>query len=170
MKRAGIIVLTMVLIVAAGACRPKQPEGPASAAPKGIADFKSVPELKEVMGAMVEEFAESIWSVADEEKVPKDDEGWADLEHATIGLIETFKYLQISNLAKDKGDWQQHSSKLIEAAQAVRSSVQKKDVNAVLDTGYKLYDVCTACHKEYYPTPENARATFPKAAHSPVKS
>ena len=108
----------------------------------------SVPELKDVMEGMVEEFSEAIWNVGDPDLAPKNDEDWEHVEHATIGMIETAKFLMVSDLAKDKGDWAKHLQDLINANQTVLQTVKGKDVKAVFEAGNQLIEVCNACHKE----------------------
>ena len=79
-------------------------------------DFVSVPELKDVMDAMIMEQADVLWKVSGPEDAPRDDDGWHKIDHAAIAMIETAKFLQTGYLAKDQDEWGKRTNALIDAA------------------------------------------------------
>ncbi len=118
--------------------------------------FVSVPELKDVMCCMVEMFAETLWNTGVVEE-PKTDDDWLPIEHATIGLVETGRFIQKSHLAKNNEDWVQFSQAMIDAAMQARETVKQKDMEKVVAAGEKLLTTCESCHKKYFnPPPEQA--------------
>lgn len=115
------------------------------------ATWKSVPELQEVMDAMVLESAQALWNVGADEYVPKNEEDWHKLEHAAITLIETAKFIKISHLAKDNPDWPRDSDKFITMAEAMRKAVEEKNLEKLLAAGDALYEEsCLVCHNRYF--------------------
>lgn len=123
----------------------QQPAQPGKKVP-----FVSVPELKDVMDAMVMEDADMLWAVTGPEDAPKDDDGWRKLDHAAIGLIETSRFIMVSNLAKDQGEWQQKSQAMIDAATQARQAIKEKNADRLLEVGGVIEGSCTGCHKIYY--------------------
>jgi cytochrome c556 len=114
------------------------------------ATWKSVPELQDVMDAMVEVNAEALWNVAIEEQAPKTGEDWEKLDHAAITLIETGKFLKVSDLAKDNPDWPQDADRFIAQAQAARNAVKEKNLEQLLEAGNEINEACTGCHNKYF--------------------
>ena len=102
MKSLGITAIVSALLVLGCTSQtsqtPQQPQSQLTAEQKaenlknGLPEnFVSVPELKDVMDAMVMEQATILWSVSGPEDAPKDVDGWDKLDHAAIAMIETMK-------------------------------------------------------------------------------
>ena len=113
-------------------------------------DFVSVPELKDVMDAMVMEQADVLWKVSGPEDAPKDDDGWHKIDHAAIAMIETAKFLQTGYLSKDDDEWVTRTKALIEAATACRQGIKEKNADKLFEAGGQLEESCASCHKMYY--------------------
>ena len=114
------------------------------------ATWKSVPELQDVMDAMVEMGAETLWNAALDEHAPKTGEDWEKLDHAAITLIHAGKYIKTSHLALNNPDWPQDSDKFIAVAEAARKAVKDKDLKTLVSTGDELNEVCANCHNKYF--------------------
>jgi hypothetical protein len=113
-------------------------------------DFVSVPELKDVMDAMIMEQADVLWKVSGPEDAPKDDDGWHKIDHAAIAMIETAKFLQTGYLAKDQDEWLKRTNVLIDAANQARQSIKEKNADKLFEAGGAVEDACATCHKMYY--------------------
>jgi hypothetical protein len=135
--------------------QPQQPqlseEAKAANRAKGfVENFVSVPELQDVMNAMIMEQADLLWSVTGPEDAPKDVDGWLKLEHAAIAMAETMKFVQTSHLAKDQGEWKNRSEALIEAANQARAAIKSRNADKLLEVGGNIESSCSGCHKIYY--------------------
>jgi hypothetical protein len=117
----------------------------------GLAEnYVAVPELKDVMDAMIMEQADVLWSVSGPEDAPKDEDGWRKIDHAAIAMIETMKFLKKSHLTKDQGEWQTKSNQLIDAATKARQAIKEKNPDKLLEAGGDVEGACSSCHKLYY--------------------
>ena len=164
MKTLGTTVIVSALLLFGCASTPQTPQTPqqtpqpqlteeqkAENRKNGLPEnFVSVPELKDVMEAMVMEQATILWSVSGPQDAPKDVDGWNKLDHAAIAMIETMKFLQKSILTKDQGDWQTKSNVLIDAANKARATIKEKNADKLFDVGGELDEACAGCHKIYY--------------------
>jgi len=113
-------------------------------------NFVSVPELKDVMEAMVMEQAGTLWSVSGPEDAPKDVDGWTKLDHAAIAMIETMKFIQKSNLTKDQGEWLKKSNEVIDVSNKARTAIKEKNADKLFEVGGELDEACAGCHKIHY--------------------
>ena len=158
MKFAALTILsTLLLFGCAGT--PQQPEKPirkykplskelgANGLPK---DFVDVPELKDVMESMVMEQATVLWKITGSDDSPKTDEGWESLDHAAIAMIETAKFLRVSDLSKDDEEWPKRLDGLVAAANAARAAIKERNGDKLFDVGGQLEEACATCHKQYY--------------------
>lgn len=119
--------------------------------PDGLpVDFVDVPELKDVMDAMIMDQATILWSVTGPEDAPKDEDGWRAIDHAAIAMIETAKFLRISDLSKDDERWPQQLDELTNAVNGMRQAIKDKDPDKLFEVGGTLDEACTDCHKLYY--------------------
>jgi PBP1b-binding outer membrane lipoprotein LpoB len=149
MRLFGITLIVITLLLTGCSAAPEQKaEDKAPAGPP--ATFVSDPDLKDVMAAMIEMDAETIWNIGLDENAPKADEDWKKYEHAAIGLVQTSKLLMTSHLAKDQGKWKEESQKLVDTASVIRKAVNEKNRDAVIEAGNKMNDDCSSCHKLYF--------------------
>jgi PBP1b-binding outer membrane lipoprotein LpoB len=149
MRLFGITLIAVTLLLSNCSTAPEQKaETKAPAGPP--ATFVSDPDLKDVMAAMIEMDAETIWNIGLDENAPKTDEDWKKYEHAAIGLVQTSKLLMTSHLAKDQGKWKEESQKLVDTASVIRKAVNEKNRDAVIEAGNKMNDDCSSCHKLYF--------------------
>lgn len=144
--RRGLIFPTVLLCLVVLGC--SRQEGP---------PFKVIATVHEIMEGSVAPPAEVIWdsvsTVVDEkgihEHFPQNDVEWEIVEHAAIALAETSNLLMMEGRAKDTGDWRKYSQQLAVASMEAAEAARAKDTEQILETGEKIYDVCTACHNQY---------------------
>ena len=153
MRTIGLFV-AVTMLMAGCSSAPQQQEAhqaEASSTPGNYrATWKSVPELQDVMDAMVEVNAEILWNVAIEEKAPKNIDDWEALDHAAVTLIETGKFLKVSNLAKDNPDWPKDADTFIATVEAARAAVKQRNLEGLLRAGDFINEACSGCHNKYF--------------------
>jgi hypothetical protein len=149
MRIVGIASIVSALLLFGCSSGPQQQQA-AQQQPAGKKPFVSVPELKDVMNAMIMEQADMLWAVTGPEDAPKDDDGWRKLDYAAITMIETTKFYMISHLAKDQGEWQKQGQALIDAVTQAREAIKARDADKLLEVGGAMEGACSGCHKLYY--------------------
>lgn len=138
-------IVVLVSVIAVGCARQDPPP------------FKVIATLHEVMEGSVAPPSEVIWdsvsTIVDEkgihEHFPQNDVEWEIVEHAAIALAETSNLLMMEGRAKDTGDWRKFSQQLAETSMMAAEAARAKNTEQILETGEKIYDVCTACHMKY---------------------
>ena len=155
MRPVGLALIVSALLFGCANQAPQQPAQETAATPPQPGekkDFVSVPELNDLMEAIVQEDADLLWKITGKEDSPKptDDDGWKRLEHAAVGIIEAGRFIQVSPLAKDQGDWQKKTQVMIDVATTMRKQIQARDGDALFMSGGDLEESCSGCHKQYY--------------------
>lgn len=151
MRPLGLALTVTALFLLGCSSAPQQTAQQASQTPGNYrATWKSVPELQDVMDAMVEVNVEMLWNVGIEENAPKKDDDWHKLEHAAITLVETGKFIKSSHLAKDNPDWPKDADSFIASAEAARKAVQARNLEHLLTAGDALNEACLGCHNKYF--------------------
>ena len=137
------------------ACSPQKPAAPAAAPVKFNTDALPMPEL---MGHVVDPASFAYWKGSGTEETakgtkqlaPTTEEGWEALESAAATLIEAGNLLQLPTRPRaPEADWNKFAQQLTAEAVLAKAAAEKKDANGVYVEGAKLYQICTACHKEY---------------------
>ena len=145
-----ILLLALVLMPLAGCAQVSQPTQP---------PFKPVATVLDIMESLVGHMATdvfaSVGTIIDEkgttEIVPKDDEAWAEVRFAAMGLAETGNLLMFPSRAKDQDDWLTFSQQLVDRSVEAAKAAEAKNAAALLDAGGRIYETCTACHMKYIP-------------------
>ena len=114
MNTMRILLFGLAVLPLAGCAQGPQP---AEAPP-----FKPVASVLDIMESLVGHMATdvfaSVGTVIDEkgthEIVPKDDEAWAEVRFAAMGLAETGNLLMFPTRTKDQGDWLMFSQQLVD--------------------------------------------------------
>jgi hypothetical protein len=171
------VSLFVVSLFCASACRrqtepaPQQPE------------YTPTATVKDLMDAMVDPSADVVWdAVATEsgkdglvDRVPKNDEEWANVRHGAIRLVEAGNLLLMPGrhvarpgekseapgvelegeqmealIHKDWGAWLKRVKAFHEAGLAVLQSIDAKDPKALFDVGGQLEMACEGCHTQYW--------------------
>lgn len=145
------------------ACSPHKPAQPAAAAPSTPAKFNTDLPMDELMGHVVDPASFTYWKGSGEEVTsagtkdlsPTTQEGWESLESAAASLIEVGNMLQLPGRPRTpEGDWNRYAQQLTAEAVQGKAAAEKHDKQAVFTAGARIYQVCTACHKEYVIDPQ----------------
>ena len=158
LKRLFAIAACAVLLAA---CNQK----PAEPAPKFDTSSLDIPEFMDHVvdppsfaywkGSGTEETAQGTKQLA-----PTTEEGWAAVESGAAALIEAGNSLQLPGRAREipgyatKADWNKYAQQLTAEAVIAKAAAEKHDANGVYVEGAKLYQICTACHKQYKIDPD----------------
>ena len=165
MKRFVAVAFCAVLLAA---CAPKPATPVASGAPKFNTDLP----MNEFMGHVVDPAAFKYWAgsgteetaAGTKELAPTTEQGWEDLETAAAVLIEAGNALQLAARPRaPEADWNRYAQALSAQATLAKTAAFKKDKDGVYVEGAKIYQICTACHKQYVIDPELKANGFPKA-------
>jgi hypothetical protein len=119
--------------------------------------IKAVATLEEVMHGMVIPNAEIVWAASGsivtasgvEERRPKSDDEWTDVEASATTLTEAGNLLMMEGRAKDNGRWMERARALREAGAAVHKAAKAQDVDALFEKGGVLFEACQGCHFDY---------------------
>ena len=119
--------------------------------------FRVVTDLHHTMELILDPAADMIWSsagpviTADGEKdlSPTTDEGWHQLEQSAAVLTEAGNLLMLPGRALGD-DWVEYSRGLIDAGELALLAAQQQDKKALFDAGGQIYQVCLACHNQYW--------------------
>jgi hypothetical protein len=129
------------------------------AAPAGVAKFNvdALP-MPEFMGHVVDPASFAYWKGSGTEETgkgtkdlsPTTEEGWEAMESAAATLIEAGNALQLPGRARaPEADWYRFAQQLTAEAILAKAAAEKHDKEGTYSEGAKLYQICTACHKEY---------------------
>ena len=119
--------------------------------------------IPEFMGHVIDPASFAYWKGSGTEETaagtkqlaPTTEEGWEALESAAATLIEAGNMLQLPGRPREvpgyapKATWMKYAQQLSAEAVLAKAAAGKKDANGVYVEGAKLYEICTACHKEY---------------------
>jgi len=125
-----------------------QPASEAPTVPLGIS-------INAVMVGLVDHAAHSVWDAAAPGKEPKDDKGWAEVQHHAIQLAAAGSVIAMPGTGKSDAawvetpEWRRYSKDLEDTGVQAWKAAQNKDMKAIADSGDKLVAICEGCHKLY---------------------
>ena len=122
------------------------------------ASFESVHDVKETMRLVLDPAADIIWDSAGEiitadgvqDLAPTTDEGWLRVAHAAAVVAESGNLMMTPDRAVDQADWAEISRGLVRAGIRARDAAEAQDADALFVAGGHLYNVCVACHQQYW--------------------
>jgi hypothetical protein len=85
------------------------------------------------------------------EKPPADDATWDRVAANAVMLAESGNMLLTGTRDLAQPEWTQHARELVARAKVAADAAAKRDVDAVLEAGNGIYEVCEACHARYMP-------------------
>lgn len=183
MKRLITLAACAALLTA---CSPQKPAAPKAAATP--VKFNTDISMKEVMGDIVDPAAWAYWHASgtevtaqgEKDLAPVKDEDWIPVENAAGVLVEAGNLLQLPGRARaPEADWNKYAQQLTERAMAARVAAEKHDKKGVFDEGGRVYEVCTACHKQFVIDPQlkaqggpgtSTLAPFPKDVEKKIEA
>ena len=80
---------------------------------------------------------------------PTNEEEWERVLYGAKVITESASLLSIPSRSKNRNEWIVFAGLLEEVGQKAFDAAERKDVNALFDTGAELYQVCVACHQVY---------------------
>lgn len=119
--------------------------------------YQVVTNIHETMAWILDPAADVIWDSAgtiitaqgSEELAPTTDEGWAEVVNAAAVLSEAGNLLMMPGRAAGD-DWIEYSRGLVDAGQLALKAAQAQDSDALFDAGGRIFQVCKACHTQYW--------------------
>lgn len=136
-------------LIALAGCSPK-------AAPTQY-DTSSI-DMAELMAHVVDPAAFMVWrgsgievtKEGERDLSPTTEEGWKVVEDGAIMVAEAGNLLMLPNRPREPvADWNKYAKLMTQRALEAKAAAAAKDKQAVFDTGGRLYEVCTACHKQF---------------------
>lgn len=118
-------------------------------------------DINQLMNVVIAPQAEVFWNSAgtiinltgEHDLAPTTDEGWLATQSAAATIAETGNLLLTPQFAEGRGeDWIQFSKSLVEIGIEAEKAAADHDVEAILEVGGTMYNVCNACHQVYPPT------------------
>lgn len=145
-----LTIAVCALVAACGSAQP--PLEPSEQSP-----FKPVVDIHETMEWILEPAADVIWDSAgfiitaegERNLTPTTEEGWAAVLHAAVYLTEAGNLLMLPGRSAGE-DWNEYSRGLIAAGELAIDAALEKDGEALFDAGGRVYQVCRACHNQYW--------------------
>ena len=121
------------------------------------ADYQPVMDTRHTMLWILDPGADFIWDSAgaiitaagEEDLSPTTDEGWAEVARHAATLAESGNLLMLPGRSAG-ADWNQHASELIAAGTLALRAAEAQDSLALFAAGGEIYQVCLACHNQYW--------------------
>jgi hypothetical protein len=149
------LFLPLCAVVLAGCSSTGQEEPP----------LKPVADVKELMHAVVDPAADTVWgsvgTIIDEkgmeERYPKTDEEWDVVREASMALVESGNLLMLPGRRLGDGEqkideeWIRLCQALMDVSMEAVKAADARNKDAVFDVGADIYAVCTNCHQKYAP-------------------
>ncbi|MEP7349912.1 MAG: hypothetical protein ABI668_08185 [Sphingorhabdus sp.] len=141
------VVAVVALSIVTG-CSRKEPADPAA--------------IKALMTQKVQPVAVVYWNavqyISDEtgtrEIRPETDADWNRTIEAARSLKQLGEELKLPANAAGRGtDWQDFAQGLVDAAGQAEQAARSRSPEKVLEAGGTVYNVCSACHEVYMPSP-----------------
>jgi hypothetical protein len=128
-----------------------------SSVPEVQPPYQVVTNIHETMAWILDPAADVIWDSAgtiitaqgSEELAPTTAEGWAEVVNAAAVLSEAGNLLMMPGRAAGD-DWIEYSRGLVDAGQLALKAAQAQDSDALFDAGGRIFQVCKACHTQYW--------------------
>jgi hypothetical protein len=168
-----VLTMTACAVLLAACAPPKAP------APAAAARFATDLPMTEVMDHVIDPAAFAYWhgsgteitGSGERDLSPTTEAGWVALENAAAVLIEAGNTLQVPGRPRaPEADWDRYAQALSARAVTAKAAAEKRDKQAVFDEGAKIYEVCTACHRQYVINPmlaDQARSGAPPSRPLP---
>jgi hypothetical protein len=150
LKPYSLIALPAALLLTA--C--SGPEPPVDAA---VTPFELVADVHHTMEWILDPAADVIWSSAgfiitaegERDLSPTTEEAWEHVVHNAAILAEGGNLLMLPGRSAGP-DWNEYSSGLVKAGRLAVEAAEARDSTALFDAGGRIYQVCKACHNQYW--------------------
>lgn len=124
--------------------------------------------IKALMANHVQPTAEVYWNsvqyISDSKgsrKIePRSDADWARTQEAAAKLRQFGEQMKDPAVAADLGtDWQDFAQGLVDISTQAEQAAKERSPDKVFQIGGAVYNVCSACHEVYMPSPGGAAPT-----------
>jgi hypothetical protein len=119
--------------------------------------YRVTTTVQQTMAWILDPAADVIWDSAGtiitaqgrQELAPTTDEGWAEVVRAAAILSEAGNLLMMPGRAAGE-DWVEYSQGLVDTGKLALQAAEAKDSDALFEAGGRIYQVCKACHAQYW--------------------
>ncbi len=119
--------------------------------------FESVMDMHHLMIWVLEPPADVLWDSAgyiitdegERDLSPTTDEGWQHVALNAATLAEAANLLLLPERSLGP-DWDEYARGLITASKGALTAAENQDSQALFDAGANIYQVCLACHNQYW--------------------
>ncbi len=144
---AGYVVMASLFVTGCGA-----PEPP----PEPPLDMRH--NTRDLMAGMIDASADALWdavgTILDDDGEtywePETEEDWLAVTGAAMTLMESGNLLMLGTRKRDDETWIQFSQEMIDASAIALDAAQRRDSQAVFDSGEIVYNSCNNCHSLYW--------------------
>ena len=155
MRSSVLIPVLFIAVAAISGCGPA-PADDAVAEPGGP-NFQLTGGHHDIMLWVLEPPADVIWDSAgfviteagEVDLSPTDDEGWLKVEGSALALAEGANLLLLPGRSAGP-DWDEYTGGLIDASRLALDAARAQDADALFAAGGRIYQVCRACHQQYW--------------------
>lgn len=145
-----IALFSLLLLAACADSSPPDEQAPA-------APYEVVTDNHHTMELILDPAADVVWSSAgyviddrgETALHPTTDEGWHAVEAAAAMITEGANLLLMPGRSMGP-DWNEYSVGLREAGKLAMAAALAQDPEALFDAGGRIYQVCRACHNQYW--------------------
>lgn len=125
-------------------------------------------DMQELMVHVVDPAAFAFWrgsgyditEEGERDLSPTTEEGWKVVEDGAAMVAEAGNLLILPGRAREPAsEWNKYAKAMQERALEAKAAAERKDKEAVFETGAALYQTCVACHEKFVVVPaEDAEA------------
>lgn len=153
---SAVLFVTGVGLVVVAA-RTTRSSGSVAAAVTAAAPGRPVATVRQIMTAIVDPSATTVFNAVSttvtdkgtEEKAPRTSEEWFAVGAAAAALAEGGRLLMSEGRAIDRQDWMTMAQAMVDAAASTLDAVAARSPQRVFDAGGDLYTACDNCHRQY---------------------
>jgi hypothetical protein len=156
MNRISMMGAVLIAVLVVG-CSAKEP-APAAATPV----VEHIATAKQVMLGLTIPASDVLFQLGDNR--PTDDAGWERIVATAALLAESGNLLLTGPRDTKQPQWTKFAQDLVARSKDAMAAAGKHDVDAVLEVGNAIYEVCDSCHNKYMPTKVAEQAAAAPAA------
>jgi hypothetical protein len=143
--KISIVLAVAVSTVLLASCAPKPPAAQSTAVPEN----ENLATTRQVMLGLTIPASDVLFQIA--EHPPADEAAWDRIVANAVMLAEAGNMLLTGARDMKQAEWSQHAHDLVARSRVAADAAMKHDVDAVLEAGNGIYEVCEACHAKFMP-------------------
>lgn len=122
--------------------------------------------VREVMATSIDPAADALWesvgttvtSDGVEERAPKSDDEWRELERQALRLGDGARALLAPALVRDAGPWRDFARALETASLVSLQAARARNRDAIFESGEGILKACDSCHEQYWAVADQEKA------------